>query len=658
MPKGGPHGQEMYQDDWQPVIGLLWDELDRNYWKEVVVTGPVQASKSFGALVVPTLRDIVELGYSPILGVPEADMFADKWDIDFKPVLQSSEELRWLLPSKGSGAREGRVRDRVSFDNGTELKEMSRGGQSTNKAGYTTPRLRVTEAAGFSDASSSSRNEEADAYRQLLARLGAFDLMDPRRLAMIEGTGTVSDALPWRLRGEDDDNEDGKTPVSTQSRIVSRCPHKKCRAWISPEREHLVGWQDAKNILEAYQNARFLCPVCEKTITDAQRIASMQADCRLVHWGQEITPAGEIIGHEPAVLRLWFRWSTWHNCLINIGTVASEEWLAAQIEEGTPDRENAERDLCQKRWAIPYKNRLAEQEHLNSKMVMRKTHDLKRNILPHDTVKFGIGVDIGDYTGWWFGIAGREEGLLHCPTYGAFDIKRNKDDDLETRLKIALNELFDSFEEGFAQDGSDGLILPDMVWIDIGYLPDWVADVVRERGDFFGNKFRCVRGRGASVKNKSGGAGAAYQHPVSASSSIPVIGTQWHMRPNYDRLVPENTFNADFWKLRLASHLRISRGKKGSLTLFKAEGKNEHVKVAKHLTNEQFVRRWDSKKGAWVEEWAQTGDQHLNDSGAMALGALDEAGYQVFECEDPVVEITDSVDAQADDFYTKLLEGS
>src|SRR5688572_4801333 len=87
MPPDGPMGGQKFRDDWQPALGLFWDELDRGYWREVAVTAPAQASKSFGALVVPTLRDVISLGISPIVGVPEADMFADKWQKDFEPVL-------------------------------------------------------------------------------------------------------------------------------------------------------------------------------------------------------------------------------------------------------------------------------------------------------------------------------------------------------------------------------------------------------------------------------------------------------------------------------------------------------------------------------------------------------------------------------------------
>lgn len=647
MPDGGPRGGERYRDDWQPVIGVLWDELDRNHWKEVAVTGPVQASKSFGALVVPTLRDIVELKYSPILGVPEADMFADKWDRDFKPVLESSHDLRWLLPEVGSGQRGGRVRDRVTFGNGTDLKVMSRGGQSTNKAGYTTPRLRITEAAGFSEASTSDRDEEADTYRQLVSRLGAFDLMDPRRLVLIEGTGTIADHLPWRLRGADDDER----LISTRSRLVSPCPH--CEAWISPEREHLVGWQNAESVMQAYEQARFVCPECGLEIDDEQRRAAMQ-DVRIVHYGQEITPGGNIVGDLPPVFRLWFRWSAWHNCLVNAGTVAAAEWEADQIEEGTSDRENAERDLCQKKWAVPFVSTLADQEPLKAQTIRKKTDQWPRNILPPDTRFLTVGCDLGDWTGWWFSIAWRECGELYCPAYGAFDVKRTQDDDIETRFPGAISEFIEEvIEPGFFVEGG-GNILPDAVWFDCGYRPDDVASAIRSRGKVFANRYRACRGRGASVRGRSGAAGAAYQHPKKVTTGKPRIGTQWFMEINHERRIPEITFNADYWKLYLDSRLRAMRGCKGALSFYRADSKNEHAKVSNHLANEQFIKTWKPGVGL-VEEWVLSGDNHWKDAAAMACAAGDSVGFRLQECEtqEDEAEIEEASEPERkDDFYS------
>lgn len=615
MPPNGPHGNEPYRESWQPVLGVLWDELDRNYWREVVVTGPVQASKSFGALVVPTLRDIVELRYSPIVGVPEADMFADKWDQDFKPVMQASSALRWLLPDIGSGQRGGRVRDRVTFGNGTDLKVMSRGGQATNKAGYTAPRLRITEAAGFSEASGSERDEESDAYRQLIGRLGAFDLTDPRRLVMIEGTGTIEEHLPWRLRGKDDDD----VLVSTRSRLLSPCPH--CEAWISPEREHLVGWQSATSMMQALEQARFICPSCEQAIDDDQRRASMQ-DVRIVHCGQDITPGGEVTGEIPPVLRLWFRWSAWHNCLINAGTVAVAEWEAAQVDEGTIDRENAERDLCQKKWALPFKSKLAENEPLNPQVVRKRVNEWQRGLLPADTVRVTIGVDIGAYTSYWFAIAFREGGELHVPAYGRFNVKLTKSDDLSSRIQHSLEEFNENVVlVGFPVEGSDGMRLPDAVGVDLGYMPDDVAKALKTFGRGWSNRWQGMRGRGGSAK-QFGKNNGGYNHPTHIVKNQ-TTGRRWYADLNFERGIPEITFDADYWLLHMHDALRASSDSKTAMTFHRKDEPKQHDKVSIQLTAEELTKKWDPAKGGLVEKWVKKAENHWGDCAKMAMVMAD-----------------------------------
>lgn len=633
MPPSGPRGGQRYREEWQPVIGLLWDEFDKDYWKEAAITGPVQASKSFGALVVPTLRDIVELGYEPIVGVPDADMFADKWDKDFKPVLEASDRLRSMLPLKGSGAKGGRAKDRVTLSNGQwtrDIKVMSRGGSATNKAGYTSPRLRITEAAGFSSASASERDEEADSYRQLLGRLGAFGLRNIARFVCIEGTGTIDDHLPWRLRGKQEDD----VLISSQSRIVSPCP--ECTAWISPEREHLVGWQNAESMMQVMEEAAFCCPECGAVINDDDRRKSL-ADCRLVHYGQEIAPDGKIIGPMPPTLRLWFRWSAWHNCLLDAADTAVKEWEASQIEEGTMDRENAERDLCQKSWAVPYKSHLATNETIDPKAIRKRRDEWQRGLLPPDTRFYTIGIDMGDWTGWWFALAFRECGLLHVPAYGAFDVKRSPADELSTRIVHSLQEFRDTIAlAGMPVEGSNSPMLPSAVWIDMGYHPDDVAEFLRDSGGHH-SIFAGARGRGRSVNQHGGTNNGGYNHPKTISNAHPLIGTQWNAEWNYKRRLLERTFNADYWKLWLQERLRTKVGCKGALTLFRADSKNEHAKVSNHLASEQLKREWDAKKGM-VEKWVKTGENHWLDCAAMASAAGDSVGFQLTTIQGPPIE--------------------
>lgn len=644
LPESGPYGGSKFRIDRQPFTGLLFDAMDDPYWKTVVVTGPVQASKTLCGFVVPTLRDIVELRLDPIIGVPEADMASDKWDIDFVPVLEASPELRWLLPSKGPGSKGGRIKDRVTLGNGVNVKIMTRGGKATNKAGYTSPRVRITEAAGFSDGA--EKDQEADAYRQIVGRMGAFRRNDPRRSLIIEGTITVAAQLPWRARGSDDD----EALISSRSRIVSPCPH--CGSWISPQREHLVGWQDAESEQEAADQACFLCPECGQAIDDEQRRISM-ADCRLLHFGQEMTADGTVIGPMPPVTTLWFAWKAWENLLKDAADTAVAEWKAAQIEEGTLDRENAERDLCQKWHAKPYQSSLADNEPLSPQVVRKRRDGWPRGILPPDTMFVTVGRDIGQWTGWWLALAFRECGLIHVPAYGAFDICRDRSDELSTRILAALAENDELLQEGFQFDGSSRKLVPRRVWTDINFMPDDVCAAMRAAGSGLKARFQCTRGRGKSVPGNNGG----YNHPKRVTTHTPLIGMQWFREWNYKRRVPETTFNSDFWTLYMQERLRTKPGKKGALAFFRADTKNEHAKLSNHLCSDQLKKKFDSKKGGLVEKWTQSGENHWGDCCKNALAAGNECGFSLRDIvEAPADEAKAWSLDEYDNWYAEMLK--
>lgn len=614
----GPYKGHPFRVDRQPIIGLLFDEFDRGCWNEIYISGPSQSSKSLCGFVIPTLRDVHELRLDALVGTPEADMMSDKWDKDFLPVMESSPALRSLIPTSGPGSKGGRIKDRITLGGGwgVDIKVMTRGGRDTNKAGYSSPRPKLTEAAGWSKNSETS--VEGGSFRQILARMRAFKLDDPRRQLIVEGTFTIPEELPACARGEDDDER----LISTRSQIVSPCPH--CGEFIAPGRTLLVGWQEAETEPQVKDQATWLCPSCSNPINDAQRRESL-LDCRLLHWGQKIDKRGRVTGPVPPTSTLWFSWSAWHNLLLDAADIAMDEWNAMAIEEGTQERDDAERALCQFTHGMPFKSTLADNEPLKATNVRKRTDTWKRNVLPHDTVKVTIGVDIGDWTAWWFLIAHRADGQKHVAAYGAFDVKRSKGDDLGSRIIASLHDFADTIvEQGFPQEGTDGHYIPDVVWIDGGYRPDDVAEFIRQRGGIKQRRYWLVRGRGKSV------GGSGYNHPKKVTFHKTRIGLQWFAEVNHKRRILEVTFNADYWKMDVDAKLRTSPGKKGAMTFSVAELKNEHAKLSNHLCNEQFKREWVPGKGL-VDKWVKTGDQHWKDAAAMSLGAGDMAGVSLLD---------------------------
>jgi len=634
LPKTSPFGNVSFRCDRQPYSGLLFDEIDSGRWMTIIVGGPSQSGKTLSAFVIPILRDVKELGLNTIAAFPEADMASDKWDTDFRPTLEDSPDLRALIPETGPGSRGGRIRDRVSLGNKVDIKIMTRGGDDTALAGYTSPRVYATEAAGWSHSTETS--VEANPLRQLRARMKAFKRTDKRRLLLVEGTLTVAEELPYIARGADDDEK----LISSRSRLLSDCPH--CGGWISPGREDLVGWQQAESEDEAADKARFLCPLCKKVLTDAQRRRSM-ANLRLVHHGQRINKHGEVVGRKPPTSTLWFHWQAWHNLLRDPADFGAAEWEAQQTEEGTEERENAEKELCQFDFSVPFKSTLSDQEPLKATEIRKRCDQWKRNVLPHDTAKVTVGIDIGDWTGWPFVFAHRNKGQRHVPSYGAFDVKRNKEDDLESRIVASLHDYADNvIEQGFPHEGTDGLYIPDIVWIDGGYMPEAVARFIRERGGIKQKRYHLVRGRGRSTNN------GGYRQPRRTGGKILRIGKQWYQEINYDRKIKEITFNADYWKLALDASLKGEYGRKGATTFFYPELKHEHAKVSNHLANEQFKKEWKPGKGL-VEGWVVTGDQHWKDAAAMGLAAGSMAGINLLDIEEPPAS-----DTENDNFYSRM----
>lgn len=627
----------------QPFSGVLFDELDSGHWYEAYITGPSQSSKSTCAHLIPAAHAICELRENIVLGIPLDEMVDDKIGGDLFGMLRRSPGLRGFLPTSGTGSKAGKIREKVVFAHGVEAKPMTRRSGDVGKAGYPARIVLATEAADWSQGATTS--PEADPLRQLRARQLSFERR--RRRLIVEGTCTTPDELPLRARGSEED----PTLRSSRTRLVTRCPH--CPAWIAPEREHLQGWQGAASVDQAANEAYFVCPECGARISDDER-RSVAETVVALHAGQVINQRGEVEGALPETHTLWFQWGPWHNQLLSIADIAVEEWTAAQIEEGTEDRDNAERSLCQFTWSRAFRSLLSDLEPLDSKTVRRRREEWPRNVLPPDTTKLTIGVDLGDWTGWWLAIAWRQGGQRYIPAYGNFDVKRSAEDNIQTRLLAALEEFRESVcQVGFAVEGADGLLLPDAVWIDGGYEPDSVAKFVRSSGPIIRNRYRLARGRGQSCSEVWGR--GMYSHPKRQSVERPLVGRQWFAELNRARRCVEITFNADYWKLSVHEGLRAALGAPGAISLFRADSKGEHAKISNHFCNEQLHRSWQAEKGQ-VERWVRKGENHWLDCAAMASAAGDSVGFHLPE-RAAASDLPPSPAPAKPNWYAQILEG-
>ena len=537
-----------------------------------------------------------------VVGVPDLDMVADKWRLDLLPVINSSR-FRNLVPATGSGSRGGKAATYL-FGNGAALRFMTAGGGDKSRAGFTARVLSITEVDGMDESSETSR--EANKVVQLEGRTRAYG---DRARFYKECTVSIESGHIWT-----------RYQAGTTSRIVLPCPH--CEAWVSPEREHFVGWQHAENVVEAAELAHFICPECSEPWTDDDRRAA-NADCRLLHRGQTIDAEGVIDGEPPKTHTLGFRWSAVNNLFVTAADLGADEYRADQSD----DEEQAEKEMRQFVWCLPYLPPAWEVAPLTPKGIMgRVVKDRIKGVVPPDTDVLTVAVDIGKFLAHWIVIAWQGDGTGHIVDYGQFEIPTDSLG-VERAILAALREFRDNTcLAGFGA----GLRKPDAVWIDAGYMGDVVKTFVREPATN-SKIFRPILGRGSNNRTRTR---QTYTAPRKRTNAIIKIGEGWHLVWQKAERVHVVEISSDQWKTW--SHLRFTtpREEPGAMTLFRA-GKNEHLKFSKHLTAERQIEEFVPGKGMVIKWEVLRRANHWLDCYYVACAAANFHGVRLNQEKKP-----------------------
>jgi phage terminase large subunit GpA-like protein len=588
VPYDGPHKGDPFRVANQPALGPLIDAVDDDRWREIVITGPSQSGKTLVGFVGPTAYHLAEQCETVIVGVPDLNMGRDKWKIDLEPSFRNSPTLCEMLPRSGAGSAGGAVDDLVELGNGTRLKMMSPGGNDQRRAGYTGRVMAVTELAGFNRRASTS--SEAGPIKQIEARLRGFERAAQRKY--LEGTLTIEDEMPASL-------------ATDAAVALLRCPCPYCAALIHPEREHLVGWEGAATALEAAEAARFACPECGRLIDEPQRRTAVAQTVMLFDGPDGLTP------RPPANIdRLYYRWSSWDNVLVPLGDVAAQEWEAARLDEGTDERDEAERELCQFAWAIPYRPPATDATHLTAHYVrQRRERATPRNVCPDDTEWLTLGVDLGKRNGHYVLIAWRSGGRAVVIDYDLFTVPTASgpnDPGLDVRPAIitALWSLHDKLAAG-APLRSGGVKQLDRAFVDAGYEGPAVYEFMRQAAAAAGSpptpmsRWLPVLGLGTGQHEQR-----RYAQPKQRTTNVRVIGERY----NLARHKPERCWvvelDADHWKGWLHDRLATPAGQRGALELFDGS-EHTHREFARHLTAERAVMKPIPGVGlrrVWVNE--------------------------------------------------------
>lgn len=544
-------------------------------WNRFWATGPTQSGKTLSCFVTPIMYHLFEVRETVIAGIPNMDMAGDKWDEDIKPAIEASK-YRDLLPRTGQGSKGGTPR-RIKFRNGSTLLFMAAAGNSKQQAAFTAPCLVMTEVDGYDLAKESSR--ESNPVDLMIGRTRSF------KWPTIYGECTVS-IEAGRIWQE--------VVKGTNTRLALPCPH--CGSWVTPEREHFVGWENASDELEAEESGAFVCPAdgCGALWSDGDRLDANRSAV-LVHGDQEIDKCGNITGDLPRTRSASFRWSAVNNMFATSANIAVEEWGAKRAE----NEDEADKNLCQQVWATPPEDTIEEIVPLNKDDIPHRVlKELPQGLVPEDMEFFGCTIDVHLRHLDWQAIAWRANATPHVVDYGVEKISISNEKSkksIEIAIFGSLVEMRKRIDSGWSYQGSESPIAPSLVGVDIGFETDTCCRFIRKTP----SRYRAMMGFGEGQHFKM--RKLHYTHPSKAKGDILFVGDRYHVKRDVSRRVNVFQVDADHWKTYAAKRMMASVGEPGGLTLFHAMP-SQHEDFAKGVTAERQITEFTPPKG-FVNSW-------------------------------------------------------
>lgn len=613
LPPGGPLEGERFDSTVLPFTARLLDEIGTWRWPIVALVGPAQSFKTLCAQIVLNFK-LFEMNERVICGLPDLRMANAKWMADIRPIMEAAGFDRYL-PQTGSGSRGGTVTDEVQFVGHGHLRFMSGGGRAAARKGPTAPVLIATEADELDRATKGAGDKQAklaDALTLMVQRTNAF-LGSPRRLILYESTATTSTGRIWR-----------DYRAGTCSRLHSPCPH--CGAWVAPDREHLKGWADAENEMQARELAHWTCPACEARISEAER-RDMQLRGVILHRGQTIGKGGPdddvtgndaptagvppanqptvrtagtpvIVGPLPPTRTFSFRWTAWEVVWWSAAELGALEWLART----DPDESNSERTLCQDKWGRPYDPPGTQVAELDWKTVARRAIETRaRGCVPAGTDKVTAFVDVHPRKLVWTVTAFASDGSAHVVDYNLWQNVPSDEHALETAILMALREFRDLAEAGWQDETPNATAkrTPDLIVVDCGFQQSAVLSFVRESA-----------GRRVRVWAAKGLGGEKFKPVRSAGRRIIRAGDGYMVVAWPEERCNVIEVDADHWKDWLRARIETRKGEPGAWSIFgggatTAEVQRTHGEFSHQIVAESPVTEYSAARGREVTKWVK-----------------------------------------------------
>lgn len=577
-PTGSKAGLPYNRRD-QPATALLLELLTDTYWRSCMLVGPNQAGKSL-TLAQFMLHVNFNLCEDVIFGVPDLDgMWRTKYHKDILPVLNSSS-LRDQIPKNGAGSAGGTPK-LLQWNNHTTLTPMGAGGGDSQRSGATSRVLVVTEIKDFGESALSS--DEGSKFDQLSRRTLNFQ---GREMIFGESTLTTTDNIAWQwfLQG-------------TQS--MPHFPCESCEEFICPEREHLVGWQDARTEEEAAEKSQFSCPECGVLIDEAKRRRLLQESV-VLHKGQTVD-RGKVVGPVPPTRKLSYRFTSSTNMFANAGFIGVKEWILAR-ELSKVRRGQLEREIMQSIYALPSNASAYSVDPLDGNALMRRATGDEWGFVPAGYSQLWGGVDVRKSAMHWSVVA---TGDAVGPKLIAWGEQRVLQDiPLEQALPLAAQDIQDRFRDGFQIADSQETLPVTLTLMDSGWKDTLVYDAC-DRDDFW----LPLKGFGSGFLRDM-----KYKKPEKTTAVIRHIGDSFDVKYMDGRWVVH--CNASDFKSRLHESLRLEVGSERAMTI--AKGSPAQLRgLIDHLTAEK--EKFSGEAGESTSVWEEIREQnHWLDSTSYA----------------------------------------
>lgn len=585
LPASSPFAGRRFRCEFQPFTRLFFEAFDTGRYNRIVIVGPTQTGKTL-LWVIVILYTLFELRRTVVVGIPDQNMIADKWRDDLLPIVEAS--FPGELPTSGPGSKGGDLKARIQFRSGPVLRFMTGGGGDAARSHFSAKTLAITEANKLDVSGGTSR--EADKITQLEARVSAHG---DAAFVILESNPDIEDGRVWR-----------EYCGGTESRIACPCPH--CEAYVTPEREHLVGWSEAETDEAARRASRYVCPECGAEISQAERRTANER-ALLLHKGQRVE-AGDVLGDHPDTRCLGFRWNVFNSMFTDAAFEGAGEWRASQ----DADAENAIKGRLQFRWGRPYKRDADELARVSHVDVIRRCVLVERGVVPVTSKRIAAFCDLGKWVCHWSAVSFDSDGSPHVLDYGVIETATGEIG-LDAALTSAIREFRDLCLAGWPIETSGAIARPNVALVDSGWRPDRVYPLASQWQGAKDVPTYASKGFGVAQS------GRKYSAPTKRSPTTLAIGDGWHV----ERLPAERVFlveyDADRWKSALYDSLLIPLGTPGALTLYSAAPR-EHTPFARQLVAERLVEEYVAGRGL-VRRWENTA-RRANHWGDATAGAL------------------------------------